>query len=1175
MRLESPLCKVRLSSTNAPRAWGFFALLCLWVGCSPSEKTQDDQPSSVTVGRAQEWRVEASASSSAPTPGSVSIERSSAVKLWRQTPDELNTLTVAKSFFPEFFWSEGPTAQGISLPAIQDSLRVHLPTSADGELALAAGPHFFQLRSIESSNPSASRKLGRGLFYSSHHFRLAAQGTGGSDADSHWQTSRVDEFVIHEGAHTPFSTRYEVKLSQTVRSVRDTGRWLEFLDADGIPVLRMHYPLARDLMGLTHQGTATLRGVVPEKLDADNAPIYRLSASALSVELTVPLAGMQSPVLITTSLTSPVNMAYPRTQHTATLLPSGKVLVAGGYSGTGSLQEIDLYDPVTRTWSPATSMGVPRRNHTATLLPSGKVLFVGGVAPNTTPLDTAEVYNPAPGIAQPSTPVGTQDTDRATHTATLLPNGGVLITGGVKGGVLKTTVLYPPGGGNWESKGDLTTARALHTATLLQSGKVLVIGGIGHGSNKLNSAELYNPNTGGWESFPSISTSRSEHTAVLLASDTVLVIGGIGGANNSVLSSCEMYDLQSAPAQWASAAPLSTQRSGHIATLLPSSKVLITGGINSTGAPVSNVTLYDPATGEAAVSTTPALTPRYGHTATLLPSGEVLVAGGQGLTGSLQSSQTVSSSSGAWVDVSPMNIGRTRHTTTLLPSGKALAAGGWDGVFFLNSARLYTPKAPASQEWDSAGLMADARAGHTATLLPSGKVLVAGGENADGSLSTAELYDPTSDSWSYTGSLNTARIEHTATLLASGKVLVVGGRESLSTPDALASAELYDPATGRWTTISSPHAGRFLHTSTLLLPSGKVLLAGGENANGPLTTAALYDPKDNTWSQINPLSTARINHTATPLASDEVLIVGGRETHNTTTALATAERYKLSTGAWTTIASSPARYLHTATRLPHGNVLITGGRDENGVQDTAHMYNPAAGEWNPVSTASTPTARFNHTATLLSSGEVLLVGGETASSQLSSAELFDALGPTNAGAGNFRPEIQTASASFDGTTLEFNLTGTRFWTALEGSGGGTRASHTNLPVFTLRAGDGSGGWPVKIQDLTTNSLTASIETTTPLSHYLLFVQNNALTDGQMVLLDDEAPAVPKITAPTGWVTSRSFKLRGTKAPNTVVNIYQGTKRLGGLDQLTSSTAWEVDLTLDKDGIYSVHATATD
>ena len=106
---------------------------------------------------------------------------------------------------------------------------------------------------------------------------------------------------------------------------------------------------------------------------------------------------------------------------------------------------------------------------------------------------------------------------------------------------------------------------------------------------------------------------------------------------------------------------------------------------------------------------------------------------------------------------------------------------------------------------------------HTATLLANGKVLVAGGGD---NLATAELYDPATGTWTFTGSLNAGRGAHTAALLSDGKVLVAGGGDNLAT------AELYDPATGTWTFTGSLNAGRYLHTSTLLT-NGRVLIAGG------------------------------------------------------------------------------------------------------------------------------------------------------------------------------------------------------------------------------------------------------------------------------------------------------------------------------------------------------------
>ena len=123
------------------------------------------------------------------------------------------------------------------------------------------------------------------------------------------------------------------------------------------------------------------------------------------------------------------------------------------------------------------------------------------------------------------------------------------------------------------------------------------------------------------------------------------------------------------------------------------------------------------------------------------------------------------------------------------------------------------------------GRSGTARRVHTATLLPNGKVLVAGGQGTSGNLTSADLSDPAAGTWSATRSLNTARFGHTATLLPNGKVLVAGGNNS----GALTSAELYDPASGMWSVTGSLNTARASHTATLL-PNGKVLVAGGNNA---------------------------------------------------------------------------------------------------------------------------------------------------------------------------------------------------------------------------------------------------------------------------------------------------------------------------------------------------------
>src|ERR1019366_1489853 len=162
------------------------------------------------------------------------------------------------------------------------------------------------------------------------------------------------------------------------------------------------------------------------------------------------------------------------------------------------------------------------------------------------------------------------------------------------------------------------------------------------------------------------------------------------------------------------------------------------------------------------------------------------------------------------------------------------------------------------------------------TLLRNGKVLVVGGSTATPGyfLASAELYDPAAGTWKTTGSLSTGRYAHTATLLPNGKVLVVGGWRNGGGGVALATTELYDPATGTWSLSGPINLGRAVPTATLL-PGGKVLLAGGEGSSGWVAVTELYDPAAGKWTTIGSLSYPRWSHTATLLVDGKVLLAGG------------------------------------------------------------------------------------------------------------------------------------------------------------------------------------------------------------------------------------------------------------------------------------------------------------
>ncbi len=341
---------------------------------------------------------------------------------------------------------------------------------------------------------------------------------------------------------------------------------------------------------------------------------------------------------------------------------------------------------------------------------------------------------------------------------------------------------------------------------------------------------------------------------------------------------------------------------------------------------------------------------------------------------------------GSWTLTGSLGTARESHTATLLPSGKVLVVGGYNTSGFVSSAELYDP---AAGTWTATGSLHTARYFHSATLLPSGKVLVVGGFGGVGFtgtyLKSAELYDPALGSWTATGSLVFERAYHTATPLASGKVLVAGGQRGNS---SLRSVELYDPETGTWTSTGGLRTGRYHHTATLLA-SGEVLVAGGfgrfGNRNSVTRSAELYDPATGWWTATGRLGTPRTEHTATLLPSGKVLVAGGEAPG--TIYLSSAELYDPGTGIWTPTGSlGTARHLHTATLLSSNNVLVAGGHNGPSLS-SAELYDPAAGTW--TMTGSLGTARYFHSATLLPSGKVLVTGGLNSGGYLSSAELYD------------------------------------------------------------------------------------------------------------------------------------------------------------------------------------------
>jgi len=310
-------------------------------------------------------------------------------------------------------------------------------------------------------------------------------------------------------------------------------------------------------------------------------------------------------------------MEEGRGDHSATLLADGRLIVIGGRAGN-VIKSVEVYDSVANEWSPASPMAQGRFAHSVTVLPSGLFLIVGGdKSTGANPLESAELYDPAKDTWTSAGDMAYKHGEG--HTATLLNNGTVLVTGGpslIEGTkrVIAFSEVYDPATNSWSSTGDMTEGRKGHIATLLDDGTVLVVG--------TESVEVYDPATGTWSLAAEFAESHLEQfTATKLNDGRVLVAGG--GQKGKylapdTLNHVDIYDPSTG--ELTAANSMGAKRWDHTATVMSDGKLVMVG--------FKTAEIYDPATGNWTSAGEMPEGRGRSHTATLMSDGTILVVGG-------------------------------------------------------------------------------------------------------------------------------------------------------------------------------------------------------------------------------------------------------------------------------------------------------------------------------------------------------------------------------------------------------------------------------------------------------------------------------------------------------------------------------------------------------------------
>jgi N-acetylneuraminic acid mutarotase len=662
---------------------------------------------------------------------------------------------------------------------------------------------------------------------------------------------------------------------------------------------------------------------------------------------------------------------------------ANKIFFFGGLNqDTNQIDSSVVYDSSTNTWSKLADMPLPVIDHTATVLPDGKIVIFGGLSGGGGSYNSSrktQIYDPTTDTWM----LGADGlNERYRHTATLLPDGRIFFIGGTigSGWTVAGTEYYTPSTNSWAAGPPLQISDRKEHVTIALSDRLIVVAGRDDGNNPLGSTEVYTYATGLWTAGGNLTTIREEPAVIKLAGDQVIIIGGSPSGSTAKV---EIYDA--ATNTWTTKTDLNVGRRNMAAILLSDGRVLIAAGTASNGAILKSLEIYSPlANTWTTVSEELAVGRITGHL--LFDVGGVIhvIFGTDG--GSVEKYNVAANT---WDHglINPRVV-RILGANVKLADGRVMAIAGFDGSSFLNSVDIYHP---ATNSWQTAASASQARLGARAVLLKDGRVLLVGGLdiNSGGALiGPTEIYDAVTDTWSVGPTLNVPAVDLEAVVLKDGRIMVYGGVDSILSDDNPRSRiEIFDP--------ENPGLGWVLMTSTLNItfsyPQHHVL---DENRVWILSGSDIwyFDPiQDQVTILPSPNITPAIG--ASILLPDGKILLSGFSANQAGTRIFTPTP---TSGSWSNGPDMAiGRQKHSFNILPGNNALVTSGFDAatDHVLDV-EFYDAAAGTFTTLSSITGYLPNDLTSNILLDDGRLLLTGSVAYLVPKSPDQIFQTWAPT-------------------------------------------------------------------------------------------------------------------------------------------------------------------------------------